>query len=287
MLLETRRAIFATSKRGKASAAILGRLDRIPVWALPWLFIGIIGVGYLFTFFEIFNINVSFIQTCLQIVPRCTLATANQYLGTPVLLNLAGYVGGTLVFSPLADRFGRKNLLVITLVMTGLGSLYTANAGDDANFIIGRILTGVGVGADLSIVNTYINEMAPRAARAKYAALIYILSSLGAILGIWLGLYLTTPAAPFPLGLPFALAGPRFEIGWRMLYMIGAGLSVIGLVLRSELPESARWLISKGRIAEAERVVARMEALAIRRVTRLPPPTEELPGLPHASRGSY
>jgi MFS family permease len=286
-MLETRRAIFATSKRGKASAAILGRLDRIPVWSLPWLFIGIIGVGYLFTFFEIFNINVSFIQTCLQIVPRCTLATANQYLGTPVLLNLAGYVVGTLVFSPLADRYGRKGLLVIALVITGLGSLYTANAGDFANFIIGRTLTGIGVGADLSIVNTYINEMAPRAARAKYAALIYILSSLGAILGIWLGLYLTTPAAPFPLGLPFALAGPHFESGWRILYLVGAALAVIGLVLRSELPESARWLISKGRIAEAEHVVARMETLARRRGTHLPSPTEELPGLPQASKVPY
>ncbi len=287
MILETRRAIFATSKRGKASASILGRLDRIPIWSLPTLFIGIIGVGYLFTFYDIFDINVSFIQTCIQIVSGCTPVTAGRYLGTPVLLNLVGYVLGTLVLSPLADRYGRRDMLVITIVITALGSLYTAFAGDYLNFIIGRILTGIGIGADLSIVNTYINEMAPRRGRAKYASLIFIMSSLGAVLAIWLGLILTTPATPFPLGLPFALASPRFTIGWHIMYIIGTLLAVIGLTIRYELPESARWLLSKGRIAEAERVVSAMEALASKRVSQLPPPAEELPGLPHADRSPY
>jgi MFS transporter, putative metabolite:H+ symporter len=287
MILETRRAIFATSKRGKASASIIGRLDRIPIWSLPTLFIGIIGVGYLFTFYDIFDINVSFIQTCTQIVPGCTPATAGQYLGAPVLLNLLGYVLGTLILSPLADRYGRRDMLVITIMITALGSLWTAFAGDYTSFIIGRILTGIGIGADLSIVNTYVNEMAPRAGRAKYASLIFIMSSLGAVLAIWLGLYLTTPAAPFPLGLPFALAGPHFTIGWHIMYIVGALLAVAGLTIRYELPESARWLISKGRIAEAERVVSHMELLATKRIFQLPPPSQELPGLPHADRSPY
>src|ERR1700674_3434986 len=64
----------------------------------------------------------------------------------------------------------------------------------------------IGVGADLALVATYINEVSPSNGRAKYTSLIFIMSSLGAFLGIWLGLWLTTPAAPFPQGLPFALA---------------------------------------------------------------------------------
>lgn len=287
MRLEMRRAIFATSKRGQASASIIGRLDRIPVWSLPTLFLGIIGAGYLFTFYDIFDINVSFIQTCTQIVPGCTPATAGQYLGAPVLLNLLGYVLGTLVLSPLADRYGRRTLLVITLLITAIGSLYTAFAGDYLNFIIGRTVTGIGIGADLSIVNTYVNEMAPRSGRAKYASLIFIMSALGAVVAIWLGLYLTTPATSFPLGLPFALAGPGFETGWHIMYVIGGLLAVIGLVIRYELPESARWLLSRGRIEEAERVVATMEALATKHIAQLPPPVQELPGLPHAGRSPY
>src|SRR6516164_3430144 len=98
---------------------LIARLDRIPVWSLPGLFIGIIGVGFLFTFYDIFDINVSFIQTCTQIVPHCTPPSAANYIGLPVLLNLVGYVIGTLALSPLADRAGRRDLLLVTMVISG------------------------------------------------------------------------------------------------------------------------------------------------------------------------
>src|SRR6266567_1927295 len=54
-----------------SAAAVIARQDRIPIWSLSYLFIGIIGVGFLFTFFDIFDINVSFIQSCTQIVTGC------------------------------------------------------------------------------------------------------------------------------------------------------------------------------------------------------------------------
>jgi MFS transporter, putative metabolite:H+ symporter len=75
----------------KSPGMLIARLDRIPIWSLPGLFIGIIGVGFLFTFYDIFDINVSFIQTCTQIVPHCTPPSAANYIGLPVLLNLVGY----------------------------------------------------------------------------------------------------------------------------------------------------------------------------------------------------
>lgn len=49
------------------NAKIIARQDRIPIWALSYLFIGILGIGYIFIFFDIFNINVSFIQTALTL----------------------------------------------------------------------------------------------------------------------------------------------------------------------------------------------------------------------------
>src|SRR5947209_4559025 len=260
---------FVGAGTRSAGAAVIARLDRIPIWSLSYLFIGIIGVGFLFTFFDIFDINVSFIQTCTQIVTGCLpgpppgltsappgLVLASDKLGLPVLLNLVGYVIGALILSPLADRFGRRDILLVTLVITGLGSLYTAFVGDYTNFIIARIITGIGVGADLALVATYINEVAPSNGRAKYTSLIFIMSSLGAFLGIWLGLWLTTPAANFPEGLPFALAQvqivnklPQFAgNGWRIMYGIGALLALVGIVLRFGLPESPRWLVARGRV---------------------------------------
>ena len=263
---------------------ISARLDRITVWALPLLFLFTIGLGFLFTFYDIFDINVSFIQTCTQIVPKCLAAPppgatslppgfveASDKLGLPVLWNLIGYVIGALSLGPLADRFGRRNMLLLTLLITGLGSLYTAFASDYLTFIIARTITGVGIGADLAIVNTYINEVAPQGGRAKYTSFIFINSALGAFLGIWLGLILTTPQAPFPLGLPFAqvIVDPKTGVflgnGWKIMYIVGAALALIGILLRVQLPESPRWLATRGRLKEADTVVRDMEQRASRK----------------------
>jgi MFS transporter, putative metabolite:H+ symporter len=241
---------------------LLARLDRIDTWSLPYLFIGVIGLGFLFTFYDIFDINVSFIQTCVALKPGCTPPTALEALKTPVVLNLAGYVVGTLILSPIADRIGRRNMLMITMGITGLGSLYNALAPDYTQFVIARIITGMGIGADLAIVNTFVGEMAPRRSRAKFTSLIFTMSALGALLGIWLGLILTTEPAPWPKGLSFAAAGPGFENGWRWMYAVGAILALIAILLRVQLPESPRWLLGRGRRAEAEAVVADMERTA-------------------------
>src|SRR5690349_11437469 len=156
------------STNSSTAAAVIARLDRIPIWSLSYLFIGIIGIGFLFTFFDIFDITVSFIQTCTQIVPGCIPPTAANYLGLPVELNLVGYVIGALILAPLADRFGRREMLLFTLILTGLGSLYNTFVPDYTNFVIARTITGIGIGADLALVNAYINEVAPGGSRARY-----------------------------------------------------------------------------------------------------------------------
>jgi MFS family permease len=252
----------AVPSRAHTPQSILARLDRIDVWSMPFLFIGIIGLGFMFAFYDVFDINVSFIQSCVTLKPGCTPANAVTALRIPVVLNLAGYVIGALLLAPLADRFGRRNMLLFTMLLTGLGSLYNALSPDYTQFVIARVITGIGVGADLAIVNTYVGEVAPRRNRARWISAIFIMSSLGALLGIWLGLFLTTPAAPWPHGLPFAQAGPSFDNGWRWMYGVGALLAAIGILLRLELPESARWLVGQGRIDEADKVVSDMEVVA-------------------------
>ncbi len=255
---------------------IVARLERIDIWSLPYLYIGIIGAGFIFTFYDIFNINVSFVQTCAEISRGCTPAKALGSLSFPVLLNLIGYVVGTLGLSPLSDRIGRRNMLLVTMVITGLGSLYTAFVPDLANFDAARFITGIGIGADLAVVNTYINEVAPRGQRARYTSLIFIASAVGAFAAVWLGLVLTTPPAPWPLGLPGA-AGAAFGFGWRLMYLIGMLLALVGVLLRVQLPESPRWLLGRGRAGEADAVVTAMEERAARHGP-LAEPGESAPG---------
>ncbi|BCS94315.1 MFS transporter [Metallosphaera javensis (ex Sakai et al. 2022)] len=259
----------------KNASEIIARLDRLPVWSLPATFIAVLGTGFLFTFFDIFDINVSFIQTALTTfgVTSPSSPKIPQLLGPVVLWNLVGYVIGALALTPLADRYGRKRMLMVTMAITGLGSLYNALSPDYLNYLLARTITGIGVGADLAIVNTYINEVSPVNGRAKFTSLVFLFATLGAFLGLWLGLLITTPPAPFPLGLPVALGntGVFATSGWRIMYGIGSLLAVIGLLLRVELPESPRWLVSKGRIVEASRIVERMEEIARRKMGELPP----------------
>lgn len=253
---------------------IIARMDRIPIWGLSYIFIGILGIGFLFTFYDIFDINVSFIQTAVTIfhVSSPSSPQIPLLLGPAVLLNLIGYVIGSLVLSPVSDIIGRRRMLMITMIITGLGSLYNTFVNDYLNFVMARTITGIGVGADLAIVNTYIGEVAPTNGRAKYTSLVFLFSTLGATLGIWLGLLLTTPPAPFPLGLPFALGLSGFFAvnGWRVMYGIGALLALVGLLLRFSLPESPRWLISRNRISEAEKIVNMMEDKATKKLKQLP-----------------
>lgn len=259
------------------SRRVIARLDRLQTWALSPAFLLIIGLGFLFTFYDIFDINASFVQTCTQLVAGCTPQNALSSLRLPTALNLAGYVVGTLVLSPGADRIGRRGMLLITMLITGLGSLYTALSPDYANFVISRVVTGIGIGADLAIVNTYINEVSPQKSRAKFATVIFINSAFGALVGIWLGLLLTTMKAPWPSGLPFALGSATFTDGWRWMYGIGALLALTAILLRFELPESPRWLLQHGRTEKASEVCGYMEQRAARRGPLADPSLDGVP----------
>ncbi len=254
----------STDPRSLTGPGVIARLERLEGWSLSYKLIVIIGLGFLFTFYDIFDINVSFIQTCVELKKGCTPQTALDSLPLPVVLNLVGYVIGTLVLSPVADKIGRRNMLLITMLITGLGSLYNAFAPDYTNFVIARIITGLGIGADLAIVNVYVNEVSPRKARAKFTTMVFISSALGALVGIWLGLILTTAKESWPFGLPFAQGSPSFDNGWRWMYGIGAILALVAILLRFELPESPRWLVGQKRMDEADTIVQQMEHRALK-----------------------
>ena len=269
------------SEQEMENAKIIARQDRIPIWSLSYLFIGILGLGYIFIFFDIFNINVSFIQTALTLgwATSPTAASITGLEGFVVLLNLIGYVIGALLLSPLSDRYGRREMLIVTLLITGIGSIFNGLVTNYWEFALARFVTGIGVGADLAIVNSYINEVAPKTGRAKYTSFLFVLAGIGTVLAVWLGLILTTPAAAFPNGLSFALGASGFMAtnGWRVMYGVGGVLALVGVLLRFGLPESTRWLITHGRPKEADRIVSEMEARALESVEELPPLPESIP----------
>jgi len=174
----------------------------------------------------------------------------------------SGYVGGAvagaLFFGRLADRWGRKRLFLITLCVYLAATLLTSVSFDFPSFLICRVLTGFGIGGEYAAINSAIDELVP--ARVRGAVDLAINGSfwIGAMLGAALSIVVLDPRWFAP------------GWGWRFAFASGAILSFAIVLVRRHVPESPRWLVIHGRHAEAERVVAAIEAEVAREHGPLP-----------------
>jgi MFS transporter, putative metabolite:H+ symporter len=247
----------ASTERGqdRRVAEVLARQDRIDVWALPWHYLAIVGTGYFFTFYDIADIGFALPQIQDQFG-----LTGNESTFLALAIGLIGYAVGSLLIGSLADRFGRFRLLIVTIVLTAIGSFGDAASQSLVMLVVFRFVTGMGVGADLNLVSTYIGEMAPARLRGRISVLTFLVGIIG--------------QAVTPL-IALALI-PSLHNGWRWLFIIGGIIAVIALVARFELPESPRWLALHGRVDEADELVGEMEARARERGETLaePDPSE-------------
>src|SRR5579875_242501 len=246
---------LAQPREERDAALILARQDRIQVWALPWRYLAIIGTGYFFTFYDITDIGFAI----PQIQPQFHLS-GNESTFLALAIGLIGYAVGSLAIGALADRVGRFRMLIATIVLTAIGSFGDAAAGGLTTLILFRFITGMGVGADLNLVSTYVGELAPASLRGRISVATFLVGIIGQAIT------------------PFVALGliPALHDGWRWLFAIGGIIALIALAARFELPESPRWLALHGRLREAEELVSQMEERARRRGAHLaqPDPSE-------------
>jgi MFS transporter, putative metabolite:H+ symporter len=167
------------------------------------------------------------------------------------LLISASYVGqlaGALVFSALAEKVGRIRGTLTAIAIMSVMSFGCALAGNFHALLACRLVQGIGVGGEMPVAATYINELSRAHGRGRFFLLYEMIFPLGLMatgqIGAWL-----VPA-----------------YGWKAIFLLGGipGLLITFLVAR--LPESPRWLISKGRIREAKSIVEQIEASTERRV---------------------
>jgi putative MFS transporter len=229
------------SADGRRVAEILARQDRIQVWALPWRFLAIIGTGYFFTFYDITDIGFATpqIQTQFHL-------SGHESTFLALSIGLIGYAVGSVAIGALADRIGRFPTLIFTIILTAIGSFGDAAAGGLTMLIIFRFVTGMGVGADLNIVSTYIGELSPARLRGRISVFTFLIGIIGQAVTPFVALALI----------------PDLHNGWRWLFIIGGVIAVIALIARFELPESPRWLALNGRVEEADEIVSEMEERA-------------------------
>lgn len=187
-----------------------------------------------------------------------TLGLGDAEIGAGASAYLAGAVLGSLWFGWLADRWGRRRLFFVTLAVYLVATAATAFAIDAWTYALFRFVTGMGIGGEYAAINSAIQELVPARHRGRTDLAINGSFWLGAMLGSAGAVVLLDPAL-FPA-----------DVGWRLAFGIGAVLGLIVIGFRRLLPESPRWLLIRGRVAEAEAVAAAIERQAGGRVTGLP-----------------
>ena len=158
------------------------------------------------------------------------------YLASSVF---TGMLVGSIAIGMLADRIGRKTALIFAVGFYGLTSLAAAFAWSYESLVVIRIIEGFGLGAEVPLVFTYLSEFMPRRRRGLL---------LAASVFFWQG-------ASFIAALAAVYVVPAF--GWRGMFVLGVLPSLVLVVLFLKLPESVRFLLSRGRFDEAERVARR------------------------------
>jgi MFS family permease len=220
------------------------RLDRLPWSRFHWMVV--IGLG---TVWILDGLEVTIVGS---IASRLTekgsgLALSTSQIGTAAAFYVGGACLGALFFGQLTDRFGRKKLFLLTLLVYIVATVATAFASTALFFFIARFFTGAGIGGEYAAINSAIDELIPARVRGRVDLIINGSYWLGAAFGA-LGSLLLLDTSIFAA-----------DVGWRVAFGIGAVLGLAILLVRRHVPESPRWLFIHGREEEAERIVDGIE----------------------------
>ena len=221
-------------------SSIARRLDRLPITRTHRAIVLIAGIG---TFFDLFDI---FLAGVLG-----TVLTDRFHLdrvSLPLVL-ASGFLGmflGALVLGVMADRLGRRRAFLLSLAIYSAFTLLGAFSTSATMLIGTRFVAGIGIGAELPLVDAYLSELLPPQHRGRYTALAYTVGFVG-VPAVGFLARLLVPRQPFGID------------GWRWIFVAGSAGGAIIWWLRRQLPESPRWLESRGRLAEADAIVARLE----------------------------
>lgn len=214
------------------------RLDRLPVTGKHKRLLFGSGIGWALDAMDVGLI--SFIMAALAVHWGIT-PTQSSWLASVGFIGMAlGATFGGL----LADKFGRRHIFALTLLVYGLATGASALATGLTLLIVLRFFIGLGLGAELPVASTLISEFAPLKVRGRMVVLLEAFWAVGWILAAVIGTFVVGAS----------------ESGWRWALAFGMVPALYALYVRLHLPESVRFLESKGRHEEAEEIVASFEA---------------------------
>ncbi|KRE18448.1 MFS transporter [Bacillus sp. FSL M8-0256] len=224
------------------ASQLLTRMESVPFsrWHLkPRIIMGSA------TFFDAFDaLSLAFVLPVLIGMWNLSPAQIGLLIGS-------GYIGqavGAIFFGWLAERRGRVFSAKWTVFLMSIMSIACVFSGNFMALFIFRFIQGIGVGGEVPVAASYINELSRAQGRGRFFMLYEMIFPLGLMISAQIGAFVV----------------PSF--GWKWMFLIGGigGLIVFGFFFM--LRESPRWLISKGRLDEAERIIEEIEASTDKRM---------------------
>ncbi|WP_076858458.1 MFS transporter [Bradyrhizobium mercantei] len=242
---------------------ISARIERLPFarFHVHLLLMG--GLGYLFDAMD------AAVLAFILPVLRTAWGLTNVETGVLGSSTFVGYLFGALLAGTLGDLIGRRAVMMSALALYSVASLVSATVDSWPAFFAARVVAGMGTGAESAIIAPYLAEFVARRYRGAFTGALAGFFSFGFVAAALLGYFIV----------------PAYDNGWRIVLVITAIPVVMLLWWRRSLPESPRWLESRGRATEAEAVLDRIETSFAREGRVLPAPVAE-PAAPAVSSGT-
>ncbi len=214
---------------------ILERLEHLPVGSFHYKLLVVTGLGWLFD-----SMDTGLISFVLPILAKEWGLTPDQ-VGWIGSVGLIGMALGAVLAGTIADRFGRKNVFAATVILYSVSTGLCALAWSYESLLVFRFLVGFGLGGELPVAATLMSEYAPSHLRGRFIVLLESFWGVGWLVAALIS-YLLIP-----------------QFGWQVAFIIGALPALYVFLIRLHMPESIRYLISKGRIDEARQIILKLE----------------------------
>ncbi len=214
------------------------RLERLPVGKFHYKLLVATGLGWMFD-----AMDTGLIAFVLPALAKAWGLTAAQ-MGIIGSAGLVGMALGAVVAGTAADRFGRKAVFSVTLLIYSVATGLCGLAWNYESLLVFRFFVGFGLGGELPVAATLMTEYSPPAVRGRFMVLLESFWGVGWLVAALLS-YLFIP-----------------YYGWQAAFFIGALPALYVFVIRLAIPESVRYLADSGKVEEANHIVARLETQA-------------------------
>jgi putative MFS transporter len=235
-------------------ARIVARIERLPVAAWHAKVRLIVGAA---TFFDAFDtLAIAFVIPAL-----IGLWHLNPgQIGVLISTGFAGQFVGAAIFGWVGERYGRISGLSWTIVILSVFGLACGFASSYQQLLVLRFIQGLGLGGEIPVAATYMNEIAKAGPRGRFVLWVQCVYPFGIMMSSFASVWVVP------------------HLGWQWMFVIGAAPALLIWPLRLMVPESPRWLARKGRLTEADMILTRIEnEISNNGARALPPVPTDVP----------